>query len=576
MRDAADFDRWSEEFAAEWMRHKPQSATRSQYFSGSEQDANDRVLSLENVYGGAFGVTESRARAALAQRGLRELAAFDAAALCADRRTSASIIEHRLRDTVAAQRFAEHRFVFNSFIGLHLSLITFLSTMHPLRNDRDAENYLARLEQVAPRLDEGIAEADAAAKSGFVPPEFILHRAIEQLNQLTGSAAHEHPLVANFARGLSDVADIDAPHREQFVEAAAKIVAASVIPALKRVRALLQAQLAAGSDVSGAWSLPDGEAYYAHCLASITGTSMSAREIHEIGLREVARIEAEMDGLLRGLGFSDGTMKARVEALNATLLPAQEPDPRAEILRELQEIVDDAQRRSESSFDLRPSAPVIVLREPAYSESSAAAHYTTPAPDGSRPGIYWAPLADITPKVMWLGCGTKTTCYHEAIPGHHFQLAIQQEMRELPKFRKYDAFGLDVAFVEGWALYAEHFCDEDGWYADEPAARVGYLEAQLFRARRLVVDTGIHAFKWTKQQAMDYGFTEAEIERYFCWPGQATAYMVGFLRILELREKAKRDLGDRFSIKGFHNAMLRGGAMPLDVLAREIERWTQA
>lgn len=574
MSIADDFDRWSDEFAAEWMRYSPQSATRSQYFSGDAQDENDRRLALENVYGGVFGVEESQAQAERARRGLQELAAFDTAQLSPERRTSAAIIEHRLRDAVASATFAQHRFVFNSFVGLHLSLVTFLSTMHPLRNARDAENYLARLQQVAPRLDEGIAEADAAGKNGFVAPDFILRRAIEQLDQLAGASASDNPLVANFKRGVSDVADVPQQERERLVNAAREIVETAVIPALRRVRDLLQAQLAQGRAIAGAWSLPDGESYYAQCLASITGTSMSAKEIHEIGLREVARIEREMDGLLRELGFPDGTMKERVEALNATLLPPQEPDPRPMILRQLQELVDDAHRRSETSFDLRPSAPVIVLREPAYSEKSAAAHYTTPAPDGSRPGIYWAPLADLTPKVMWIGAGTKTTCYHEAIPGHHFQLALQQEMRDLPRFRKYDAFGLDVAFVEGWALYAEHFCDEDGWYDGDLPSRVGYLEAQLFRARRLVVDTGIHAFKWTKQQAMDYGFTEAEIERYFCWPGQATAYMVGFLRILELREKAQRALGDRFSMKDFHNAMLRGGGMPLDVLAQVIDEWS--
>jgi uncharacterized protein (DUF885 family) len=576
MSSTDDFDRWTEEFAVEWMRRKPQSATRSQYFSGEAQDANDRKLALENVYGGVFGVEESQAAAQLAQRGLQKLTEFDGAALSAEQQTSAAIIEHRLRDVAASANFAQHRFVFNSFVGLHLSLVTFLSTMHPLRNERDAENYLARLEQVAPRLHEGIAQADAAGKNGFVPPGFILSRAIEQLNQLTGCSPSESPLVANFARGRSQMGALAPQQSDRFVERAHRIVETAVNPALRSVRDLLQTQLAQARDVAGAWSLPDGDAYYAHCLASITGTSMSAKEIHEIGLREVARIEREMDGLLRRLGFPEGTMKQRVEALNETILPPHDPDPRPMILQQLQEIVDDAQRRSELSFDLRPSAPVIVLREPAYSEKSAAAHYTTPAPDGSRPGVYWAPLADLTPKVMWLGTGTKTTCYHEAIPGHHFQLALQQEMRGLPRFRKYDAFGFDVAFVEGWALYAEHFCDEDGWYEGDLPSRVGYLEAQLFRARRLVADTGIHAFRWTKQQAMDYGFTEAEIERYFCWPGQATAYMVGFLRILELREKAKRALGDRFSIKAFHNAMLRGGGMPLDVLAHEIDRWVNS
>jgi len=227
-------------------------------------------------------------------------------------------------------------------------------------------------------------------------------------------------------------------------------------------------------------------------------------------------------------------------------------------------------------FDLRPKAPVTVKREPAFSEKSAAAHYSSPAPDGSTPGIYWLPLADLGSRVTWLGTGLKSTAYHEAVPGHHFQITIQQESTDLPHYRKLGVFGFNSAYIEGWALYAERLAMENGWYDGDLPGKLGFLNLQLFRARRLVADTGLHHLKWTRQQVIDYGFTPQETERYIMWPGQACSYMIGQLRILELREKAKAALGAKFDIKQFHNLVLRGGSMPLDVLAQEVDHWIAA
>jgi len=262
--------------------------------------------------------------------------------------------------------------------------------------------------------------------------------------------------------------------------------------------------------------------------------------------------------------------------VNETLRWPVEPDPREAIVARLQDIVADAVRRSEAVFALRPASPVTVKREPAVSEGSAAAHYTTPAPDGSQPGIYWVPLAEIGPNVPWLGISMKSVAYHEAVPGHHFQLAIEQESPDLPRFRKLGAFGYDPSYAEGWALYSEQLTSEFDWYGDDLPARLGFLQMQLFRARRLVVDTGLHDLRWTRQQAIDYGFPPSEIERYVIWPGQACSYMIGQLRILEIREHARATLGDRFSVKDFHDAVLSRGTLPLAVLAREVEAWAQS
>ncbi|MGH7683237.1 MAG: DUF885 domain-containing protein, partial [Vulcanimicrobiaceae bacterium] len=300
------------------------------------------------------------------------------------------------------------------------------------------------------------------------------------------------------------------------------------------------------------------------------GSRLSAKEIHEIGLREVARIEREMNAILVQLGYTGGAIDERIARLNASLQLPPADDERAAILTRLQEIIDDAERRSREHFALRPRSPVTVRREPEFSERSAAAHYTPPAPDGTLPGIYWVPLAEVDTKVPWLGIGFKSTAYHEAIPGHHFQLAIQGEAESLPHFRKRSAFGFDSSYGEGWALYAERLADENGWYDGDLPSRLGFLEMQLFRARRLVVDTGLHEMRWTRERAIEYGITAAEVERYIAWPGQACSYMLGQLRILELRERAKAALGERFSIKEFHDIVLGGGTMPLDVLEERL------
>lgn len=570
------FDQWADAFAADWVRLNPQLATRAQYFSGAEQDANDRQLGLTDMFGGFTGTKAARAHADLARRGLQELRGFPRAGLTPMQRTSAAVIQWSLEDALHRAEFAPEAFVFEQIGGYQLGLVNFLTTTHPLRNRRDAENYLARLALVGGRLDDGIAEAESAAAKGIIPPRFILKRVIEQLDGFVAKSAAENPFVATFKERLASVGAVTAGERTTLVAAAEKEVRDSVLPAYRRLRATLTAQLAKSNDDAGAWRLPRGEEFYAAMLETSTTTKKTAEEIHAIGLREVARIEGEMDVIFKQLGHPEGTVKSRYEKVSAGLKLPTGPDPRAAMIAHVDAVVQDGRRRAAAVFDLRPKAPVIVKREPEFSEKTAAAHYTDPAPDGSLPGIYWIPLPNLDPQSTWLGPGLKSIAYHEAIPGHHFQLALQQEMADLPRYRKLGIFGMATAYIEGWALYAERLADEKGWYEGDLIGRLGYLQMQLFRARRLVVDTGVHAKKWTRQQLIDYGLSEVETERYIVWPGQACAYMIGQLRILELREQAKAALGARFSIKEFHNVVLRGGSMPLDVLAQEVDAWVAA
>jgi uncharacterized protein (DUF885 family) len=559
------FDAWADEFAADWMRADPMEATEAQYFTGAEQDALDRQLTPITAAARAAQVARARA-------GLARLAQFDRAGLDATQRVSADMLAWQLDTVVRNDAFTDQNFVFNQFWGLQSQLVNFLSRTHPVRHRRDIENYLARLELVAGQMDEGIAQARDRGERGFLPPKFILTSTLGQFDRFLEGTAAQNILVTSLAERAAKLTDLSADDRAAFLTAVEKTVQAQVIPAFERARALLAAQLPAAADDAGLWRLPGGREAYAAALRTYTTTDLSAEEIHAIGLAEVARIEAEMDRLFRQLGYTEGSIKDRYARLNLDSQPPAEPDPRPALIARHEEILADAVKRAEPLFDLRPAAPCVVKRVPLFTEKNSSAHYTPPARDGSQPGIFWAPLPGPVYRILYM----RTLTYHEAIPGHHFQIALQQEMADLPRFRRDRVFGFISAHGEGWALYAEQLASEFGWYEGDPKGLIGQLEAELFRARRLVVDTGLHTMKWTRQQAIDYGLLPSEVERYVVVPGQACSYKIGMLRFLKLREKARSALGDKFELKEFHNAVLRAGTVPLAVLETVVDDYIAA
>ena len=562
------FDSFTDEFAAEWMRANPAAATTQQYFSGAEQDALDRELTaLDAQYGMPLNAAALELFIERSQRGLKRLRDFPRRDLTAVQKVSAAVLEWQLEDAIRTANVAQQRFVFDQFRGLQVGLVNFLSQVHPLRTARDVDNYLARLKRVAPVLDEGIEVAERRAAGGTLPPNFILQATIEGIDRFLDAAPADNVLVASLATRTRAAGVLGAEERDAALAAAQKIVAESVLPAFLRVRALLAAELPLATEDAGLWRLPNGAEAYAAALHVNTTTDMSAARIHELGLREVARISTDMDRQLRALGYKEGPVETRFKALDASLQPKSDPDPRPWLLEEHARILRDAEVRAGSLFDLRPRAPVQVLREPAFTEKNAAAHYSAPAPDGSRPGTVWIPLPG--PEYGMLTMRTLT--YHEGVPGHHFQIALQQESTDLPMFRRKRVFGGLSAFAEGWALYAEQLAVEAGWYQGDPQGRLGQLHDELFRARRLVVDTGLHAQHWTRQQAIDYGIPVAEVERYVVMPGQACAYKLGELSILAQRSRMRKALGRRFSLKKFHNLLLETGTVPLAVLAQVVD-----
>ena len=558
----AAFDKWADGFAQDWVRQNPQFATSTQYFGGAEQDALDRQLTPQTP-------AQRKKMIALAKQGIARLDKWTAGPLDETQRISAAVMRWSLSNTVANEPFEDHGFVFQQFSGAQVGLVNFMTQTHPMRRAADVDSYLARLEQVGTRMDEALARAKAASAKKMIPPRFILERAQHQVDTFLKPAAAQNVLVTSLEGRSAALKDLGPEARTAAIARATRIVEDKIRPAYVRVQAFMAELHPKTNDTAGISRLPNGLAAYNRALANYTSTNLTAEQIHAIGLREVARIEGEMDKHLRALGFKDGSIEERMKALDATFQPKGEGDPRPAILASYAEMVKDAERRSQALFNLKPRAPVEVRREPPLTEASAAAHYSLPAPDGSRPGVFWVPLRGPSFNMIRM----RSLSYHEAVPGHHFQLAIQQELEGIPKFRSQRIFSGGSAHSEGWALYAERLAVESGWYEGDVPGLLGALGSELFRARRLVVDTGLHTKGWTRQQAVDYGINVEEVDRYVAWPGQATAYMIGMLRIVELREKAKSELGAKFSLPAFHDMVLGAGSVPLDVLGQLVDGW---
>jgi uncharacterized protein (DUF885 family) len=561
-RNIDDFFR---DFSAGWVEANPNQATATRYFTGEKQARLERELTPETDEW-AFG------RVRLAERGLKQLAGFDRARLTDSQQLSADLMQWQLQLIVDGEQFRDYSFPLEQFGGANVNLVNTLTVVHPVRTAQDAANYVARLAQVDDRMNEAAAAADRRARAGILPPRFILSATIEQMRQFTAPAPAQSPLTTALVEKMGAVPALSPDRRKQLAEEASRVVEREVYPAWRKAIALLEGQLPRATDEAGLWRLPRGREAYAHWLKLFTTTNLTADEIHERGLREVARIEGEMDAILQRLGYTEGSLIDRVEKLKQKMSYPITEDGRARIMMDIDGIIRDADRRADALFDRRPKGPVIAQPYPRFREANAAAGYTAPPLDGSRPAIFQMPLR---PNQM-TKFALRTLVYHETIPGHHFQVALSVENPELPRFRQVRSLGGISAISEGWALYAERLAAESGWYENDLEGLLGQLDDELFRARRLVVDTGLHAKRWTRQQAIDYGIEPSEVERYVVNPGQACAYKIGQLKILELRDKARNALGSRFSIKEFHNVVLGAGAVPLTILEQQVDAYIRS
>ena len=558
-------DAFFDDFTAEWIRSNPNLATSTRYFSGDEQDRFERQITPETL-----AYRQSRIR--LARQGLVQLRKFDRSKLTPSQRLSADLMDWQLDTVVREEPYLDYSFPLEQFGGANVNLVNTLTVGHPLSKENDAVNYVARLGQVAPRMDEVIVEAQRLVAKKMFPPRFILQATIKQMSDFISTTPAANPFAAVFAQRMEQVKSIPDARREELSAQAAKIVETQIYPSWRKAIDVLEPLVSRATDDAGLSRFKGGAEAYAYDLYRFTTTSLTAAQIHQIGLDHVASIEKQMDELLRKLGRTEGSVKDRVAKLKEDLAYPNTVEGRRLIMADVSKILINAERRSETLFDRRPKAPVIAQPYPRFREANAAASYNGPSPDGSRPGTIQIPLR---PERL-TKFGLRTLIYHEGVPGHHFQIALQTEDQSLPKFRQLRAFGGISAMSEGWGLYAERLAAESGWYNDDTEGLLGQLDAELFRARRLVVDTGIHTQHWTRQQAIDYGIEASEIERYVVNPGQACSYMMGELKILELRDKARKALGDKFSFYEFHNTVLGAGTVPLELLERQVDNYIRA
>lgn len=562
-----DIGHFFDSFTDEWVRRDPDLATATRYFSGAEQDRLEQQLTPDTR---AWELE----RIALARRGLSELAKFDTAKLSESDRLSAQLMHWMLDSVVRGEKFMDYRFPLEQFGGANVQLVETLTLRHPLATGKDASNYVKRLAQMGQRMDESLVEAKRIAAEGLIPPAFIIKTTLASMRTFREVPPEQNALVTVLAQKMGAIEGMAPAERTKLQAEATRLVGAGVYPAWDRSIELLESLQPKATEDAGLWRFKGGAEAYAFFLNRFTTTDYTPEQIHQIGLKQVASIEGQQDTILKQLGRKDGAVRERIEQLRKDL---RYPDPtseaaRAAIMKDTNAFIQDALKRSQSLFDVQPKTKVIAQPFPRFREQSAAANYNRAPLDGSRPAIFQIPLRDARMTKFAL----RTLVYHETVPGHHFQIALEQENTSLPRFRQARVLGGISALSEGWALYAEKLVAENGWYEGDPEGQLGMLDAQLFRARRLVVDTGLHAKHWTRQQAIDYGMEPSEVERYIVNPGQACAYMIGQLKLLELRDQARSTLGTKFKPTEFHDVVLNTGTAPLDMVATEVDRYIRA
>lgn len=514
---------------------------------------------------------------------LEELRAkFNPDDLDEDHKLSYRLYERSANMRLKGDKFHAYGYPFNQMFGVQSGIPTFMLNRHKIDNADDARAYIKRLEGVKDNLGTIVKRSNQSAEMGILPPKFVYDHVIRDAsNVLTGlpfeEGSNEVNLLLNDFKTKVDKLGLDEETREELYSGATTALLTSVGPAYRDMIAAMQKQQSMATTDDGVWKLPDADAYYAHRLKTITSTDMTADEIHQLGLAEMDRIHSEMREIMKKVGF-EGDLQDFFKFIRTDkqfVYPNTE-EGKARYLAEATEMIDVMKTKLPSVFNLIPKAKLEVKAVEAFREKSAGkAFYNRPAPDGSRPGVYYANLYDMNDMPIYQ---MEALAYHEGVPGHHMQLSISQELKGVPKFRKY---GSMTAYTEGWGLYSEYLPKEMGFYED-PYSDFGRLAMEIWRAARLVVDTGLHHKKWTREEAIDYLVTNTPnpkgdcikaIERYIVMPGQATAYKIGMIKILELRENAKTALGEKFDLAEYHDVVLASGPVPLNILEERVNEW---
>ena len=476
------------------------------------------------------------------------------------------------------EEFPFHNYPLNQIGGIHLNLVEFMTDVHPIRNKKEAEAYIERLDLFDDSFKGTLEILNEQKKAGIFPPEFVFDHVVRQLDEFLNFTKNDNPLRKVYIRKINDL-DLDEEDIKELISQLDESIENSVNPGFRLLYEFIKETRSQANEFHGVWSLPNGDEFYALRLKVYTTTDYSAQDIHDIGLSEVDRITKRMQAIALDLGYGEEVNVGKLmNKLNEdpNFLYADTPDRKETVVNDYNSIVEETWQIAGDYFHNMPTSKVEVRAVPEYSEKNqAGGYYMSPALDGSRPGVFYANLYDIKQTPTY---SMRTLAFHEAIPGHHLQVALNLENEDLTLYRRF-GYGTS-AFSEGWALYSERLAVEAG-LAEDPYDELGVLQSELFRAVRLVVDTGLHFKRWTREEAMAYmkditGMSDTEvrveIERYIVWPGQACSYKVGMLKILELREKAKEELGDNFDIKDFHSIVLEQGQPPLFIVEELVDK----
>ena len=516
----------------------------------------------------------------LAKTNLAKVKKIDVSKLDPQTALSHQLMVQQLQDQIADYKWRYHNYPVNQMFGMHSMVPSLLINQHQITDVSDAEAYISRINGVPTLFAELEKGLNKRADMGIIAPKFVYPYVISDSKNLLKGApfddGEDSTLLADIKRKL-DTLEIDQAEKDKLIEQTAKALIKSFKPAYESVVANLESLETRADTKDGAWKFPEGGAFYNNALKNTTTTDLTSHEIHEIGLAEVARIHGEMRDIMKKVKFK-GDLQAFFEFMrhDKQFFYDETPEGKKRYLDEAVALIENMKSRLDELFIVKPKADMVVKQVEAFREKSAGkAFYQSPAPDGSRPGIYYANLYRMSDMPTYQ---MEALAYHEGIPGHHMQLAIGQELEGIPKFRK---FGGYTAYVEGWGLYSEMIPKEIGLYED-PYSDFGRLAMELWRACRLVVDTGIHAKKWTREQGIDYYVSNTPnpkpdavkmVERHVVMPSQATAYKIGMLKIVELRENAKAKLGSKFNLPEFHDVVLKNGAVPLNVLESLVNEW---
>jgi uncharacterized protein (DUF885 family) len=511
---------------------------------------------------------------ALERQYLQQLGTYDPKKQTPKQTISTAILSWYLNDAIQGEEFMYDDYMLNPVYGAQINLHALIVEYQPLTNAQDAQAYITRLNAFPGRIDGILEQMKLREQKGIFMPGWMIDAVIGQLQGMTPPSVKSSDFYETFARKVGALTSINGTDKQALLTAAEKAVSDRVYPSYSRLAAYMTSIRAKGRSTDGVWALPNGDAYYRYLVCHHTNTNMTPEEVHNLGVREVARVQGELRQALDALGYKNLSLQAGVQAAAQAggFFRTDTAVGKEAVLDAFRAIIDRAQNSLASQFDLKPTAKVEVRAVPVEQQATApGGYYFQPSVDGTRPGVFYANLGILN----YAKYSMPTLAYHEAVPGHHFQLSVQAELQGVPLFQKASIFPLPTAFVEGWGLYAEKLANEAGFYKDDPYGNIGRLKAELFRASRLVVDTGIHWKRWTRQQAIEYmdganatsgGVYTGEVNRYIAWPGQALAYKVGELKILEVRESARTKLGSKFNIREFHNTVLGSGSLPLSVL----------